>query len=101
MHFEQDLCFIDSPRSGSQYINCIQSPFLSSLSSNVNLDLQQFVNLFSSLFGEKSLFCVMLDGPVPRFLSVYFKDGLIRLIFYSFQGAESPGEEEQQGDAET
>ena len=48
-----------------------------------------------------TFFCVMLDGPVPRFLSVYFKDRLIRLIFYSFQGAESPGEEEQQGDAET
>ena len=65
MHFAQDLCFIDSPtHSGSQYINC-KDPFLSSLSPNVNLDVQQFVNLFISLFGEKSLFCVILDQIFP------------------------------------
>ena len=88
MHFEQDLCFIDSAGSGSQfYINCIQSldPFLSSLSSNVNLDLQQFVNLFISLFGEKSLFSLScwMDQSLGffQFISRIDWSGLFFILF--------------------
>ena len=86
----------------SIHINCIQSldPFLSSLSSNVNLDVQQFVNLFISLFGEKSLF----SGPVlpsNGWVSFSLFQGWIDHANFIFQGAESPGKEEQQGDAQT
>ena len=81
--------------------------FLFSLSSNVNLDVQQFVNLFISLFSEKSLFCVMLDGPhshpLDRFLkkkySKYCNCFLSSRLF--LQGAESPSTSKQQGDAQT
>ena len=59
-------------------MNCKKNldTFLFSLSSNVNLDVQQFVNLFISLFSEKSLFCVMLDHIPIRWF------GFLKKNFY-------------------
>ena len=54
--------------------------FLFSLSSNVNLDVQQFVNLFISLFSEKSLFCVMLDGPHSHPLVWFLKKEIYKVM---------------------